>query len=154
MCETRRGANVARIPRFLAVTLQVLFKGNAEPCVIRDTLREHHFFSDQQSITPQMLINLKLAIERRRKDVKKAKDFFLQIDLSRRPSNITEDERISLDRFAAQSILSAAMQWSKCCRLYETQTSSFSTKFFRWLQAYYRIYVHDWGRKDVVRKIW
>ena len=26
--------------------------------------------------------------------------------------------------------------------------------FFRWLQAYYRIYVHDWGRKDVVRKIW
>ena len=48
-----------------------------------------------------MLINLKLAIERRRKDVKKAKDFFLQIDLSRRPSNITDGERISLDRFAA-----------------------------------------------------
>ena len=112
MCEARRGANVARIPRFLAVTLQVLFKGNAEPCVIRDTLREHHVFSDQQSITPQMLINLKLAIERRRKDVKKAKDFFLQIDLSRRPSNITEDERISLDRFAAQWILSELRQSS------------------------------------------
>ena len=158
MCEARRGANVARIPRFLAVTLQVLFKGNAEPCVIRDTLREHHVFSDQQSITSQMLINLKLAIERRRKDVKKAKDFFLQIDLSRRPSNTTEYERISLDRFAAQWILSELRQSSdavvKCYRFYETQTSSFSTKFFfRWLQAYHRNYVNNWGRKDVVTKI-
>ena len=139
MCEARRGANVARIPRFLAVTLQVLFKGNAEPCVIRDTLREHHVFSDQQSITraPQMLINLKLAIERRRKDVKKAKDFFLQIDLSRRPSNITEDERTSLDRFAAQWILSelrkssgAVVKMLQALRDTNLQTSSFSTKFF------------------------
>ena len=55
--QKRRGSNIARIPRFLIVMLDVLFKGKSQPCEIRDLI-----LPNQQSITPQALINIKLAV--------------------------------------------------------------------------------------------
>ena len=61
--RTKRGANMARISGFLAVTLDTLFNGHAQPC-IRDTIRQHCAISDDVPIKPYMLINIKLALQK------------------------------------------------------------------------------------------
>ena len=112
LAESRRGSNIKKIPRFLVVMLEYLFKGNSDPCEIRDLIREHHILSDQQSMTPQALINIKLAIQRRAKDVEKSKKFFMNVDVVTVPE-VTEDERISLDRFARDWMKSALAKGKK-----------------------------------------
>ena len=79
--RTKRGANMARISGFLAVTLDALFNGHAKPSCIRDTIRQHCAISDDVPIKPYMLINIKLALQKMRPELKAQKDFFMNIDM-------------------------------------------------------------------------
>ena len=92
--------------------MDVLFKGKSQPCEIRDLIREYHILPDQQSITPQALINIKLAIERRRKDVQNHKQFFLHVDVVT-PPTLSEEQRLSIDRFARDWLAKALQEGSK-----------------------------------------
>ena len=71
-------------------------------------------------MTPQALINIKyftLAIQRRAKDVEKSKKFFMNVDVVTVPE-VTEDERISLDRFARDWMKSVLAKGEKeCCEM-------------------------------------
>ena len=64
ICKARSGQNILRLSKFLAVTLNCLFRGKAKPCCIRDVIRQHCVLSEETPITPQMLINIKLCLDR------------------------------------------------------------------------------------------
>ena len=100
LLEVRRGIspNVVKLNRYLATTLDTLFHSNAEPACIRKIIRSNHIISDQTPITCQMLINIKIALQKRSAEIARNKDFFVNIDIDSMPT-LTEDDVVSIDRF-------------------------------------------------------
>ena len=88
-----------RLSKFLAVTLDCLFRGKAKPCCIRDIIRQHCVLSEETPITPQMLINIKLCLDRMGSKIQQDTEFFMNIDPDR-VQVLNTDDYAKLDRFA------------------------------------------------------
>ena len=99
ICKARSGQNILRLSKFLAVTLDCLFRGKAKPCCIRDVIRQHCVLSEETPITPQMLINIKLCLDRMGSKIQQDTEFFMNIDPDR-VQVLNTDENAKLDRFA------------------------------------------------------
>ena len=105
ICKARSGQNIIWLSKFLAVTLDCLFRGKAKPCCIRDVIRQHNVISDEAPLTLQMLINIKLSLDHLGTKIQQDKEYFLQTD----PEKVHADpqEKVKLDKFVREWLKSA-----------------------------------------------